>query len=441
MHERAPARHAGPVTLDAIRQRDPAFDQTRFLSRAEAVLALVMRARAESHPEWALTVVSDDVALRLRTEMEALKAAGRRQVHQGVRVRSAEIVEAAADDRRDTIAVRFSLEGAAYEAEAGGKPVEGATKDRRRWAEVWWFQRRAGTTTAADDAPLDRCPSCGAPLAATAQGTCAYCQHKLADPTTWVLTRISDTASTPHAAFSGITIDTSGMAEATSKVGRIVGLVTLLVVVLIIGGVVAGIVAATRTTRDVADAFRSASEPTLPPGVTLPPGMTMPRAGPTGPTSTGFVTPVANPRVRAPVNDLAAAAAAVQAKAGRPLMLSDIHLYPDGRIIFEVQALDDPTGADNFVWKGGTVTGPEQSSIGVKPADLYPLAGLELSNLAKLCDAALGAVGIPDGVIDSPYLLKINRGLTWYIPVQSESRSSNKKTYWVAPDGSKPAVF
>ncbi len=431
------------VTLDAIRRGDPAFDQTRFLSRAEAVLALVMRARAESHPEWAVTVVSTDVAMRMRTEMEAQRAAGRKQVHEGVRVRTAEIVEAATDDRRDTIAVRFSLEGAAYEAGADGKPVPGANRDRRRWAEVWWFQRRAGTTTAADDAPLDRCPSCGAPLAATVEGACAYCQHKLADPTTWVLTRISDAASAPRMAGSSITIDASGLGDATSRVGRAVGVITLLVVVLVIGGVAAGIVAATRATKEVANAFNSTKEvvaPTLPPGITLPPGVTMPgRSGAT--TTTGFVTPVTNSRVRAPVNDLTAAAAAVQAKAGRPLMLSDIHLYPDGRIIFEVQALDDPNGADTFEWKGGTVTGPEQRPIGIKAADLYPLAGLQVSNLAKLCDAALAAAGIPDGVIDSPYLLKISRGLTWYIPVQSESRSSTRKTYWVAPDGSKPAVF
>ena len=251
------------MSLDAIRRRDPAFDTTRFLARAEAVLALVMRARAEGRPDQARAVVSDDMALRLQTELEGQRAAGRRHVHQGVRVRSAEIAEVASDDRWDTVAVRFALEGAAYEAEAEGDAVAGADRGRRRWAEVWWFQRQAGATTSRDDDAL----------------------------------------------------------------------------------------------------------------------------------------------------------------------------------IFDVQAVDDPKGEDSWVWKGGTVTGPEQGASGVDPGKLYPLAGLDLSNLARLCDAALGATGIPDGVIESPYLLKINRGLTWYIPVQSESRSSNRKTYWAAPDGSKPHVF
>lgn len=429
------------MTLDA----DPAFDRTRFLSRAEAVFALVMRARSEGRPEQARAVVSDDMALRLRTELEGQRAAGRRQVHEGVRVRSAEIAEMAGDERWDTIAVRFSIEGAAYEATTGGEPVAGASRDRRRWDEVWWFQRQAGaTTSAADDAALDRCPSCGAPVAPTSDGECAYCQHRLASPSAWVLTRMTDAASTPHAAFSAITIDTTGVAEATAKAGRVVGVIVLVVLVLVVGGVAAGIVAAVRTTKQVTEAFTpSPASPTpfLPPGITLPPGVTFPGVTPGATTTTGFVTPVANPKVRAPVNDVTAAAAAVVAKAGRPLMLNDIYLYADGRIVFEVQAVDDPKGADNWVWKGGTVTGPEQSTIGVDPAKLFPLAGLDLSNLARLCDAALGATGIADGGIDSLYLLKIGTGLRWYIPVQSTSRSSNRKTYRVAPDGTKPETF
>ena len=429
------------MQLDAIRQRDPAFDQTRFLSRAEAVLALVHRARAEGRIEQTLPVVSDDMALRLRTEMEGRRSAGRRQVDEGLRVRSAQITEATADDRLDTIAVRFSLEGASYEADSDGKPVPGFTKDRRKWDEVWWFQRRAGTTTtAADDAPLDRCPGCGAPLAPTAEGRCAYCQHKLTSSSAWALTRISEPpTAAPVMGYSAITFDATPVTRAARTVGVVI---TLVVLVVVVGGVAAGIVAASRATKEVSNAFTSATEQTIP-GFTLPPGVTFPGGAttPTAPTTTGFVTPVANPRVRAPVNDVAAAAAAVQAKAGRPLMASSVHLYPDGRIVFEVQAADDPTGGDNWTWKGGQVTGPEQALIGVKATELYPLAGLDLSSLTRLCDAAIPATGIADGIIDSPYLLRLNTGLRWYIPVQSESRSSTRKTYQVGPDGSKPIVF
>lgn len=433
--------------LDAIRRRDPAFDQTRFLSRAEAVLALVLRSRAEGRPEQTRAVVSDDMALRLRTELEGQRAAGRRQVHEGVRVRSAEIAEVASDERWDTVAVRFSLEGAAYEADAEGKAVPGANRDRRRWAEVWWFQRRAGTTTsAADDNPLDRCPGCGAPVTPTSDGQCAYCQHRLSSPSTWVLARVSDAAPGSHAAYSAVTFDATGIVEATAKAGRAVGVIVLVVVVLVIGGVAAGVVAAARATKEVATAFTDSTDPvlpgpSLPAGVNLPPGFTFPRPGPTAPTTIGFVTPVANPQVKAPVNDVTAAVAEVQAKVGRPLMASSLYVYSDGRISFALQATDDPQGVDNWVWKAGTVTGPEQGTIGVDPSKVFPVAGLDLTNLARLCDAAIGASGIADGLVENPYLLKVGAGLRWYIPVQSESRKSTRKTYRVAPDGTKPEVF
>ncbi|HEV8116579.1 MAG TPA: TIM44-like domain-containing protein, partial [Acidimicrobiales bacterium] len=162
------------MTLDAISGHDPGFDQTAFLSRAEAVLALVLRARSEGRPEQARAVVGDDMALRLSAELDGLRAAGRRQVHEGVRVRSASVVQAGSDGSWDTIAVRFALQGVAYEATPDGKPVPGADDGKRSWSEVWWFQRQAdATTTAGPAAPLDRCPGCGAPIAATADGGCA----------------------------------------------------------------------------------------------------------------------------------------------------------------------------------------------------------------------------------------------------------------------------
>lgn len=427
------------MTIETIQGHDPAFDQTAFLSRAEAVLALVLRARAEGRLQQARALVSEDMFTRLTAEVEGQQAAGRRQVLEGIRVVSPQIVQAGSDGRWDTIAVRFTIEGVSYEVEADQKPMSGANRGRRRWSEVWWFQRQAdATTSAASDLPLDRCQGCGAPLTPTADGACQYCQRKLASPRTWVLSRITTSDPTPEEIFSTFTIDPTAVTGAARTAGRIIAVTALLVVVAVVA---AAVIFASRATKSVTQAFSAATDPTGS-GVTLPAGITLPTGVSPGPsTSAGFVTPVANPRVKAPVNDVVAAAAAVQAKAGRPLMLSDIHLYPDGRIIFTVQAVDDPAGADNFVWRGGTVTGPEQAPIGLKQDRLYPLAGLDLSNLAKLCDAALGAVGIPDGVIDSPYLLKIHRGVTWYIPVQSQSRSSTRKTYWAAPDGSNPAVF
>lgn len=422
------------MTLDAIRNHDPAFDQTAFLARAEAVLALVLRARSEGRPEQARAVVSQDMAMRLSAELDGQRTAGRRQVHEGVRVRSCEVVEAGGDGRWDTIAVRFTLEGASYEADTAGKPLPGANRAKRSWSEVWWFQRKADATTGpTPEGPLDRCPGCGAPVSPTADGACTYCHRTLASPRSWVLTRMTEANPTREEVLSTFTVEATGAARSA---GRIIALTFAL---LVVGATVAGVVFATQATKSVREAF-TPPEITLPSGVTLPAGVTLPR-GPGQTTSTGFVTPVANPRVQAPVNDVTTAAAAVLAKVGRPLLASSIHLYTDGRIIFELQAADDPRGVDNWVWKAGTVTGPDQGLIGVDPARVYPVAGLDLTNLARLCDTAIGATGIADGTVDSPYLLKIGTGLRWYIPVKSTSRASTQRTYRVAPDGTKPEVF
>ena len=64
------------MTLDVIHGDDPGFDQTAFLSRAEAVLALVLRARSEGRPEQARAVVSQGMAMRLSAELDGLRAAG-----------------------------------------------------------------------------------------------------------------------------------------------------------------------------------------------------------------------------------------------------------------------------------------------------------------------------------------------------------------------------
>ncbi|MEO5679687.1 MAG: TIM44-like domain-containing protein [Acidimicrobiales bacterium] len=432
------------MTIETIQGHDPAFDQTAFLSRAEAVLALVLRARAEGRLAQARAVLSEDMAVRIGAEVDGLRTAGRRQVHQGIKVRSSEVVQAGSDGTWDTIAVRFSIEGVAYEAGADDKPVSGANRDKRRWSEVWWFQRHAdATTSAGSDVPLDLCPGCGAPVTPTADGACTYCQRKLASPRAWVLSRVTSSDPTPEEIFSTFALDASAVTGAARTAGRIVSLVVLLVVIGVIASVV---IFASRTTKSVTEAFNStrpgtATVVTMPPGFPFPPGVSIPGSASTPSTQPGFLTPVANPKVMAPVNDVAAAAAAVLAKVGRPLVTSSIHLYPDGRIIFEVQAADDPKGIDNWTWKGGTVSGPEQAIIGADPSRFYPVAGLDLSNLARLCDAALGASGIADGIIESPYLLKLPNGLRWYIPVQSLSRGSTRKTYQVGADGSKPIVF
>jgi len=363
-------------------------------------------------------VVSEDMAMRLRAEVEGLWATHPR-IPRGVRVRAAEIVEAASDDRWDTIAVRFTLDGDRDDGASDGFKVVDATEQPWRWDQVWWFQRAAGAKTPSNDTPLDRCPWCGAPVEPMPGGECAYCQRQLGRPSTWVLTRTVDVE--PDYSFSNVTIiPDSARATVGPSAGMVRGVIALVVILSVVPIVVSA--------RRAGQADREIPSFNVPSSFRAHPGTLIPGAN-------LWV-------VLAPVDYLpAAAAAAVVERAGRPLVVAAIQLHPDGRIAFEVQAVNDPTAVDSWLWKDGKVTGPEPGLIPVDPTRLYPLTGVDLTSLARLCDAALRATGVAGGVVQRPYLVKVGADLRWHIPVESLSSRSASKTYRVAPDGTGAEVL
>ena len=413
----APSSTDGPFA-----RRDPSFDEPQFLARAESVVPLVLRARSEQRPDLARTVVDDDMFARLRGE-----AAQGRTVTDGVRIRGAELVHASTDDATDTVAVRFRFEGVCYQASADGRPVGGHSADPRQWAEDWWFRRPAGSRTTGGDLALDHCQGCGAVLEPDEAGRCVACGRVISgDPSGWMLSRVADaTVDEPAAPAVIVHRSRSGVA--------------VFAVLLVVAVVAAAIFAITRTVTDsvssVTDAVTGGST-----------GLSFDLGNPQGSTSTAstpttYVTPVGNAAIKAPVNDVARALGDVQAVAGRPATaVSAIHLYEDGRIIVEMQAPDDPGSVDNFTWRAGDVTSAQGRSS-VQPDAFFDATAVDVSNLESLANTALGATGIPDGIIDHPYLLRISMGLRWYIPVQSTARAGNAKTYRVAPDGSGAEVF
>lgn len=415
---------APPGTGGPFARRDPSFDIPQFLARAESVVPLVLRARSEQRPDLARTVVDDDMLARLRAET----VHGRDTVLQGVRVRGAELVHASTDDVTDTVAVRFRFEGICYQASADGRPVRGQSADPRHWVEDWWFRRPAGSKTAAGAVELDHCQGCGSVLEPDAAGRCVACGRAVSgDPSGWMLSRVADAADEP--------VVPTVVVHRTR--GRLVGLVLTLLVVGMIG---AAVVAVTRTVSDsvseVTDAVTSGST-----GGSIPGLGDLGEVTGGGSPPTSYVTPVGNAAIQAPVNDVGRAIADIQATAGRPATaVSAIHLYQDGRIVVEMQAPDDLRRVDNYTWQAGEVTSAQGRSS-VQADTFFDATAVDVSNLEALCNTALGATGVPDGIVDHPYLLGIVGQLRWYIPVQSASRPGSTKTYRVAPDGSGAEVF
>lgn len=124
-----PDPNAISAGLDAIRARDPAFDEGTLLAQARQV--------------WHRTTGAPDPPL------------------------DASISAATAGPSLESVTVRFAT-GAAE--------------------EDWVFQRSTSATTpAAAHADAGRCPNCGAPLQLDAAGTCPYCRATVFAAPGWTL--------------------------------------------------------------------------------------------------------------------------------------------------------------------------------------------------------------------------------------------------------------
>src|SRR5579884_2300961 len=191
-----PAQDSVPQGLETIRQHDPDFDQSAFLSGVERGFFLIQQAWSERKPELSRQVMADGIWAQHKSQIEGYINDGKRNVLDDLSVGSATIVSATSDQSYDTITVRFLAACADYDVDdKSGKIVRGDRKVRQ-WVEDWVFQRSSSATTKRDGGTLQRhCPNCGAPLEADLAGVCQYCRAPvMSGDYDWVLTRIDQVA-------------------------------------------------------------------------------------------------------------------------------------------------------------------------------------------------------------------------------------------------------
>jgi hypothetical protein len=197
-----------PAAVSEIQARDPAFDETSFLARAEYAYHLVEQAISQQKPEVSRQVMADALWLQHR---DALLAAQRgAPAVPAPPPATARVTAAHTDASYDTIVVRFT-------PTAGGQ------------AQDWSFQRSSGAVTK-PGAPAvhDKCPNCGAPLQLDDAGVCSYCHAVVSSGAyDWVLARTEPVAN-PYGAWTtlysgGREVDIAaviGAAEGARRVGR-----------------------------------------------------------------------------------------------------------------------------------------------------------------------------------------------------------------------------
>lgn len=188
---------ANPVGagLDAITERDPAFDRDAFLEQAQRAFFVVQEAWTERKPEMSRQVMADGLWQQHRVQINGYLSAHKRNVLEDLAVGDLSIVTAHTDASYDTIVVRVHAACADYDVNDNGKVIRGNHRVGE-WAEDWTFQRSSRATTQAGGGTLSqKCPNCGAPLNVDLAGVCPFCKAPvMSGDYDWVLARISQLA-------------------------------------------------------------------------------------------------------------------------------------------------------------------------------------------------------------------------------------------------------
>ncbi len=177
--------------LEAIRGRDPAFDEAAFIARASAAFLVIQDAWSRQDMSRARAFISDGVYERFSRQIAEQKAEGVRNRMQGVQVLAAEAVGYQTGPHFDSIYVRVRASAQDEMVSLADESV--ISSDDGEFTEVWTFLRRPGAKTLARPGLLEgHCPNCGAPLAVADAAQCAACKSWVnSGEHDWVLVTIT----------------------------------------------------------------------------------------------------------------------------------------------------------------------------------------------------------------------------------------------------------
>jgi len=208
--------------ISTLTQADKDFSMALFQGRVQTAFLALQEAWCKQKLEAGRAFLSPGAYFAWSAQLETLAAEGRRNVIEGLSVRSIQPMAIVHGRVFDDITVRISAVAADFEVDTANNIVFG---DRvvRPFAEDWTFQRSVGVATSSKPGTLEStCPRCGAPLAVTQIGECRYCKAAVTSGKfDWVVSRIDQEedarAETPDS------VDDAGEAIALQVGGAIVG--------------------------------------------------------------------------------------------------------------------------------------------------------------------------------------------------------------------------
>jgi len=184
--------HDMAKNLGQLKARDPLFDATGFLSRAQKAFLKIQQAWSAGDMTPARSFVSDGVMVRFAIQLEMNQADGKRNKVDQVRILDSEILEVESDQHFDALHVRVRASAVDQDFDKDGS-VSGGSSTPAEFEEVWTFLRRPGAKTLGRPGLIEGCcPNCGAPLPLLDAARCDQCKSWVnTGEFDWVLSEIT----------------------------------------------------------------------------------------------------------------------------------------------------------------------------------------------------------------------------------------------------------
>lgn len=181
------------VSLDALKARDPNFNERVFAERAKKAFAVIQQAWSARDLVKAEAFLSDGIYEQFNIQLSELREAGLIDHMEGLNVRNAYAVGFQTDKNFDVIHLRIDASAVNYRKdEKTGKVVEGS-RSPEPFSEVWSFMRKPGAKTGNKGGLLEgQCPNCGNPIKIGRLSKCDVCNALLrSGEYDWVLVSIT----------------------------------------------------------------------------------------------------------------------------------------------------------------------------------------------------------------------------------------------------------
>jgi predicted lipid-binding transport protein (Tim44 family) len=133
----------GPVEtgLARIKTVDPGFTKDGFLAGAKAAFEMIVAAYAAGDVATLRPLLSNEVFERFKAAIDQRRKAGETLSTTLVGMKSAEIIEAALQDRTASLTAKFVSEQVNVTTDAAGKVVDGDASQVTTVTDIWTFAR------------------------------------------------------------------------------------------------------------------------------------------------------------------------------------------------------------------------------------------------------------------------------------------------------------